>query len=168
MGTIQTQLKITDGSKTSVDSSVIDFDIISRDSKKRFPVRRAYAVENLCISTNLQFQDLSMETWPYLQGLKFPEIWQENVTVLIGIVVMTAHQYDKVRIPPCHMTGPAAFKTPFGWCLGLRTGPPAGGRRPCFCLLWSYKLHMNSEDVVLVPLWGNKQDKYVDKSSCGL
>ena len=49
------------------------------------------------------------------------------ITVLIGLDVVTAHLYEKVRIPPSHLPGPAAFQTPFGWCLGGKKDWQAGG-----------------------------------------
>ena len=77
-----TNLQITtyDGCKKSVNAAIVNFDVISRDEKRKFHVRRAYEGENLYVSPNPRLEDLPMESWPHLKGLKFPDVGQEEVT----------------------------------------------------------------------------------------
>ena len=80
------------------------------------------------IRPNPSTTELNLASWPHLAGLKFPEVDQEYVTILIGIDVVGAHCDARNKTPPPHLDGPAAFKTPLGWCLGGKMGPPTGGR----------------------------------------
>ena len=107
----------------------VDFELGKRDGRKKFAVRRAYTVERLNIAPNPPVNELRMDSWPHLAGLKFPCVNQDDVTILVGMDVVGAHFDSKVRPPPPHLDGPAAFKTPFGWCLGGKMGPPSGGGR---------------------------------------
>ena len=104
--TIKLLVETYDGTTKEVDTYAVDFVLGKRDGRKQFAVRRAYALERLNISPNPPVNELPMDSWPHLAGLKF-----SVVTILVGIHVVGAHFDSKVRPPPLHLEGPAAFKT---------------------------------------------------------
>lgn len=113
-----------DGATSNVSASVVKFSISSRDGTSKFEVKHAYAVDNLKVTPNLPIDPLQLESWTHLRGIEVPNVQLEEVTVLIGIDVAEAHDHVASIKPPAGTTGPIAFKTPFGWCLGGPTGPP--------------------------------------------
>jgi len=68
--------------------------------------------------------------WPHLRGIKLLPIGPNEVTILIGMDIASAHNHSESREPEDDATGPVAFKTPFGWCVAGDMGPPAGENDP--------------------------------------
>ena len=130
LGDLNSKLKVKtyDGSEKEVDTAAVDFIVASHDEKIKFTVKRAYSVNEINIRPNPTTAELNLASWPHLAGLKFPEVDQDYVIILIGIDVVGAHCDARSKAPPPHLDGPAAFKTPFGWCLGGKMVPPTGGR----------------------------------------
>ena len=94
---IKLLVKTYDGTETEVDTDAVDFEISTRDGRKKFAVRRAYTVDKLNITTNPPVTELQMDSLPHLAGIKFPCVNQDNVTVLVGIDVVGAHFDSKIR-----------------------------------------------------------------------
>ncbi|XP_057380674.1 uncharacterized protein LOC130703071 [Daphnia carinata] len=119
-----TKINVTsyDGGVTPVNAHIVDF-ISSRDGSTSFKARRAYALDNLQVAQNPTFSGLQAKAFPHLQGLKLPEVQSDQVTILIGLDVADAHDHSESRKPMDGSTGPVAFNTPFGWCLGGKVGP---------------------------------------------
>ena len=113
-----------DGATSSVQASVVQFSISSVDGTSKFEVGHAYSVDNLKVTPNSLVTPRQLESWTHLRGLDVPNVQPEDVTVLIGIDVAEAHDHVASIKPPAGTTGPIAFKTLFGWCLGGPTGPP--------------------------------------------
>ncbi|XP_057377898.1 uncharacterized protein LOC130699710 [Daphnia carinata] len=120
-----TKINVTsyDGGVTPVNAHIVDFVISSRDGSTSFKARRAYAVDNLQVAQNPTFSGLQAKAFPHLQGLKLPEVQSDQVTILIGLDVADAHDHSESRKPMDGSTGPVAFNTPFGWCLGGKVSP---------------------------------------------
>ena len=139
-------------------SNAVDFILLTRDGRKKFAVRRAYTMDRLNIAPNPPVNELPMDSWPHLAGLKFPCVNQDDVTILVGIDVVGAHFDSKVSPPPPHLDGPAAFKTPFGWCLGEKMGPPSGGEGVAFNSRISTRERWSSLDAGMQRFWTEEQD----------
>ena len=120
-------------------------------------------MNKLNIATNPPVTELPMDSWPHLAGIKFPCVNQDDVTVLVGIDVVGAHLDSKIRPPPPHLNGPAAFETPFGWCLGGKTGPPSGGEGVVFNSRISTRERWSSLDAAMQRSWTEEQDFSVSK-----
>jgi hypothetical protein len=152
-------VKTCDGTTKEVDMYAVDFELGKRDGRKKFAVRRAYTVERLDIAPNPPVNELPMDSWQHLAGLKFPCVNQDDVTILLGIDVVGAHFDSKVRPPPPHLDGSAAFKTPFAWCLGGKMGPPSGGGEGvAFNSRISTRGRWSSLDAAMQRFWTEGQD----------
>ena len=72
--------------------------------------------------------------------------------------VVTEHLYNKVRILPSHLPGPAAFKTPFGWCLGGKMSPQAGRNEDASISRISMEQRINNLDAAVQQFWTKEQE----------
>jgi len=156
-------VKTYDGTAKEVDTDAVDFEISTRAGRKKFAVRRAYTVDKLKIAPNPPVTELPIDSWPHLAGIKFPCVNQDDVTVLVGTDVVGAQFDSKIKPPPPHLDGPAAFKTPFGWCLGGKTGPPSGGEGVVFNSRISTRERWSSLDAAMQRSWTEEQDCSVCK-----
>ncbi|XP_057366727.1 uncharacterized protein LOC130687571 [Daphnia carinata] len=138
-----TKINVTsyDGGVTPVNAHIVDFVISSRDGSTSFQARRAYAVENLQVAQNPTFSGVQAKAFSHLQGLKLPEVPSDQVTILIGLDVADAHDHSESRKPMDGSTGPVAFNTPFGWCLGGKVGPQSEQEQPSH-----YVAHITSKE----------------------
>ena len=152
-------MKTYDGTAKEVDTSTrVDFELLTRDGIKKFAVRLAYILDPLNIAPNPPVTEIPMDSWPHLAGFKFPCVNQDDVTILVGIDVVGAHFDSKVRPPPPHLDGPAVLKTPFGWCLGGKMGPPSGREGVAFNFGISTKERWPSLDAAMQRFWTQQQD----------
>ena len=106
-----------------VTARLVNFEISNRNGAHTFMAEGVYAVDKLKVAANPKLEDLPMESWPHLQGLKFADVPFEEITVLIGEDNEEAHDYYEKRRPAPEIYGPTAILTKYGWCLGGKLGP---------------------------------------------
>ena len=119
-----------DGESKIVPATVVSFEISTRDESRRFCIQRGYSIDEFEVQRNPKVEEDEMELWPHLRGIKLLPIGPNEVTILIGMDIASAHNHSESREPEDDATGPVAFKTPFGWCVAGDMGPPAGENDP--------------------------------------
>ncbi|KAI9550868.1 hypothetical protein GHT06_006258 [Daphnia sinensis] len=113
---------------TGSDTTLIRSDVVKRLGLVGQPKRinvvsydgSTSNVQASVVTPNAPISPRQLECWTHLRGIDVPNVQPEDVGVLIGLDVAEAHDHiDSVK-PPAGTIGPIAFKTPFGWCLGVK------------------------------------------------
>ena len=93
------------------------FNIQPRDGTRSSPVKRAFAVPKLNVSSQKIDWPVTKREWNYLKDVVLSPIDANNVTVLIGRDVLCVHDQLDQRFPPDGIEAPDALLTHFGWSI---------------------------------------------------
>eukprot|EP00794_Sanderia_malayensis_P013184 gene13184-14532_t len=121
----RTKLSLTtmQGENNAIECSLVSLQVSDMNRNKFIDLPMVFSRPNLPISTDAISKQEDVNRWPYLQGIKIPEINAE-IGLLIGSDVPQALQPIEVR--QSRNGGPFATKTTLGWVLN----GPVGRKEP--------------------------------------
>uniref|UniRef100_A0A5S6QHU9 Peptidase A2 domain-containing protein n=1 Tax=Trichuris muris TaxID=70415 RepID=A0A5S6QHU9_TRIMR len=95
----------------------VSFMLHSLDQRHKFEVDGALTVPTLNLThRRVDFEGLR-NNWPHLRGIDIIQAQHDDVSVLVGMDVVGAHEQFRILKSPMNINAPRAVQTPFGWCV---------------------------------------------------
>ena len=91
----------------------VDLTISSLDGLTQIDIERAWTVPKIPISRRSLPTTDGIKKWPHLEGIEFPALNEQEITILIGSNVPEAFWQDDDRRG--NYKEPYAVKSPLGW-----------------------------------------------------
>ena len=99
------------------DPLLQSFKLASLDGKHSFEVRKVCTVPNIALTSNFIDWSEARRRWSHLSDIACESVNYDQISLVIGVDVVKAHQQLEFREPQPVVIAPHAMRTRLGWCL---------------------------------------------------